>query len=190
MTDRGTVDVDERTNMLIVKDLPQNIDRRPAARSRTSTSRSRRSRSKRKIVQTNHDTARQLGVQWGVNGRVSPELGNTTNLAFPNNGIALRPHDQQQGPVTQGAERPARGDTSTRPGTAVNLPATGATSRDRPLARRDQRRVQPRRRALGARAQGPGQDPVARRRSRRRTTRRRKSRRASRFRFRSSRTTR
>src|SRR5262249_10256440 len=30
--------------------------------------------------------ARQLGIQWGFMGRVDPQLGNTTNLAFPNNG--------------------------------------------------------------------------------------------------------
>ena len=36
-----------------------------------------------KIVQTGTDTARALGVQWGVNGRMSSELGNTSPLAFP-----------------------------------------------------------------------------------------------------------
>jgi hypothetical protein len=29
-------------------------------------------------MQTNRDTARALGVQWGLNGRVAPDLGNTT----------------------------------------------------------------------------------------------------------------
>ncbi len=58
-----------------------------------------------KIIQTNHDTARQLGVQWGFNGRVSPDLGNTTNLAFPNNG-SVSGRTTQQGPVTQGPNDP------------------------------------------------------------------------------------
>ena len=37
-------------------------------------------------MQTTRDFARNIGVQWGVSGRVSPALGNTTPLAFPNNG--------------------------------------------------------------------------------------------------------
>ena len=39
-----------------------------------------------RIVQTTRDFARALGVQWGFNGYASPQLGNTTNLAFPNSG--------------------------------------------------------------------------------------------------------
>ena len=38
------------------------------------------------ILQTNRDTARALGRAVGLNGRVAPELGNTTALAFPNRG--------------------------------------------------------------------------------------------------------
>ena len=36
-----------------------------------------------RIVQTNKSYARALGIQWGFTGRVDPALGNTTNLAFP-----------------------------------------------------------------------------------------------------------
>ena len=43
-----------------------------------------------RIVQTNKNYARALGVQWGFNGTWIPALGNTTNLAFPNNGSARR----------------------------------------------------------------------------------------------------
>ena len=32
---------------------------------------------------TERRLARTLGVQWGVNGRAAPDLGNTTGLAFP-----------------------------------------------------------------------------------------------------------
>ena len=39
-----------------------------------------------RIVQTTRDFARAIGVQWGLNGRVTPEIGNTTGLAFPNRG--------------------------------------------------------------------------------------------------------
>jgi hypothetical protein len=49
-------------------------------------------------VQTTRDFARNIGVQWGVSGRVSPELGNTTPLAFPNNGSITGRTGQAQGP--------------------------------------------------------------------------------------------
>ncbi len=125
ITDRGNVDVDERTNMLIVRDTAQNLDEirrlladldKPEPQVEIEA----------KIIQTNHDTARQLGVQWGLNGRVSPDLGNTTNLAFPNNG-SISGRTTQQGGVTQTPNDPRAGQLSTT-GTAVNLPATGATS--------------------------------------------------------------
>jgi type IV pilus assembly protein PilQ len=124
---RGTVEADERSNMLIIKDTPASVDEirklvgeldKPEAQVEIEA----------RIVQTNQDTAKELGVQWGLNGRVSPELGNTTNLAFPNNG-SLSGRVAGQGAVTQGPNDP-RGDASqsTRTGTAVNLPAVAATS--------------------------------------------------------------
>src|SRR5204862_815891 len=62
----------------------------------------------------------QLGIQWGFGGRVDPALGNTTNLAFPNNGSLTG----RTGGV-QGGAASANGAGSP---TAVNLPANGATS--------------------------------------------------------------
>jgi type IV pilus assembly protein PilQ len=125
ITERGTVDVDERTNMLIIKDTAQNIEEIKKLLADIDKAEPQ-VEIEAKIVQTNHDTARQLGVQWGMNGRVSPELGNTTNLAFPNNG-SISGRTTQQGSVQQGPNDPRASDQS-RTGTAVNLPATGATS--------------------------------------------------------------
>ena len=39
-----------------------------------------------RIITTTRDFAQAIGVQWGLNGRMTPEIGNTTNLAFPNSG--------------------------------------------------------------------------------------------------------
>ena len=125
VTERGNVDVDERTNMLIVKDTPQNLDE--IKRLLTDLDKPEpQVEIEAKIIQTNHDTARQLGVQWGLNGRVSPELGNTTGLAFPNNG-SISGRTTVNGPVQQGPNDP-RSTTQDKTGTAVNLPATGGTS--------------------------------------------------------------
>ena len=125
VSDRGTVEVDERTNILIIKDLPANLAEiqqlvteldRPEPQVEIEA----------RIVQTNRDTARALGVQWGFNGRVSPELGNTTDLAFPNNGT-LSGRVAEQGLVRQAPNDPRATDLDAT-GTGVNLGVPGATS--------------------------------------------------------------
>jgi len=110
LTNRGQATPDIRTNTLIVTELPERMQSitdlistvdRPQPQVEIEA----------RIVQTSRNYARQLGIQWGFNGRVDPALGNTTNLAFPNSGnLAGR----------AGGTGPA--------GTAVNLPAAGATS--------------------------------------------------------------
>jgi type IV pilus assembly protein PilQ len=82
---RGEVQVDNRTNTLIVRDLAERLT---AASDlvRTLDRPQPQVEIEARIVQTTRDFARALGVEWGFNGRVDPALGNTTNLAFPNNG--------------------------------------------------------------------------------------------------------
>jgi type IV pilus assembly protein PilQ len=53
------------------------------------------------IVQINRNSARDLGVQWGINGRMAQELGNATGAGFPNTGS-----------VTGGVTLPATGASS------------------------------------------------------------------------------
>jgi len=82
---RGEVQVDPRTNTVIIRDLP---DRLRAAESLLVALDLPQPQVEieARIVQTSRDFARSIGVQWGASGRVSPDLGNTTPLAFPNNG--------------------------------------------------------------------------------------------------------
>ncbi len=121
----GTVDVDPRTNMLIIKDTAKQIADIQAVINDLDKAEPQ-VEIEAKIMQTNRDTAKALGVQWGLNGRVSPDLGNTTGLGFPNSGT-LGGRVQQQGPVTQGPADPRATPTENR-ATAVNLPVTGASS--------------------------------------------------------------
>jgi type IV pilus assembly protein PilQ len=81
----GFIQHDKRTNVLIVRDIPDRLDSlaeliatldRPEAQVEIEA----------RIVQTNRDSARELGLQWGGGGEVSPALGNTTGLNFPNTG--------------------------------------------------------------------------------------------------------
>jgi type IV pilus assembly protein PilQ len=81
----GNVQFDRRTNTLIIADLPEQF---PAIRQLlTALDRAEpQVEIEARIITTTRDFARAIGVQWGLNGRMTPELGNTTNLAFPNNG--------------------------------------------------------------------------------------------------------
>ncbi len=113
LSQRGDVQVDARTNTLIIRDL---ADRLVAATDLISTLDSPQPQVEieARIVQTSRDFARALGVQWGVNGQMSPALGNSPNLAFPNSiGVNGR-QGGQQGPIPTD--------------TGVNLPVPGATS--------------------------------------------------------------
>ena len=85
LSSRGTVRMDARTNTVIVTDLQDRINTvtdliqtldRPQPQVEIEA----------RIVETSKVYSRQLGIQWGFQGNVSPALGNTTGLAFPNNG--------------------------------------------------------------------------------------------------------
>jgi type IV pilus assembly protein PilQ len=122
LSPRGTVQVDPRTNTLIISDLG---DRLQVASNLIITLDKAQPQVEieARIVQTNKTFARALGVQWGFMGRVDPTLGNTTNLAFPNNGSL--------GGRVGGVQGPTPTDPATTTGTvpsAVNLGAQAATS--------------------------------------------------------------
>lgn len=82
---RGQIQVDTRTNTLIITDLPDRLQ--TAANLIAALDRAEpQVEVEARVVQTTRDFAKAIGVEWGFNGRVSPEIGNTTPLAFPNNG--------------------------------------------------------------------------------------------------------
>jgi type IV pilus secretin PilQ/predicted competence protein len=110
---RGQAFVDPRTNTLIVTDLQDRLTNttelintldRPQPQVEIEA----------RIVQANRNYARAIGVQWGFLGSVSPALGNTTGLAFPNSGTI--------GGATGGTQGAAAVPTG------VNLAAPAATS--------------------------------------------------------------
>jgi type IV pilus assembly protein PilQ len=81
----GSVQADDRSNMIVVQDTPQNIEElrgivadldRPEPQVDIEA----------RVVRSTTNAARALGVNWGVGGRLSPELGNTSSLSFPNTG--------------------------------------------------------------------------------------------------------
>ncbi len=115
LSQRGIVQVDQRTNTVIITDLP---DRLQVASDLIATLDKPQPQVEieARIVQANKNYARQLGIQWGFNGRLDPSLGNTTNLAFPNS-VNVGGRAGSQGPA---------GGTQTS--TAVNLGASAPNS--------------------------------------------------------------
>jgi type IV pilus assembly protein PilQ len=113
LSQRGTVQVDPRTNTLIITDLTERLNTATDLIN-TLDKAQPQVEIEARIVQTSRNFARQLGVQWGFSGRVEPALGNTTNLAFPNSGSL----GGRVGPVQGPAGQP----------TAVNLAVGAATS--------------------------------------------------------------
>jgi type IV pilus assembly protein PilQ len=85
LSTRGTVEFDARTNTLIISDLESALE--TASSLITTLDKPQpQVEIEARIVQTTSDFARTIGVQWGMNGRMTPALGNTSPLAFPNSG--------------------------------------------------------------------------------------------------------
>jgi type IV pilus assembly protein PilQ len=117
LSQRGQIQVDARTNTLIVMDLPDRLQ--TAENLITTLDRAEpQVEVEARIVQTTRDFARAIGIQWGLNGRMTPEIGNTSNLAFPNSG-SIGGRLGTQGP--QGTD--PRAGTLESTGTVVGLPA-------------------------------------------------------------------
>jgi type IV pilus assembly protein PilQ len=115
---RGQIQVDTRTNTLIIMDLSDRLQ--TAANLITSLDRPEpQVEVEARIVQTTRDFAKAIGIQWGLNGRMTPEIGNTTNLAFPNRGtLGGRLGSQGPDPTTDPRSTP-----NDQTGTVVGLPA-------------------------------------------------------------------
>jgi type IV pilus assembly protein PilQ len=114
LSQRGTVQVDGRTNTLIITDLADRLTTAEDLLSQLDRPQPQVEIEAR-IVQADKNYARRLGIQWGFSGMVDPTLGNTTGMAFPNNGAL----GGRVGTTTQGPNGAA---------TAVNLGATAPTS--------------------------------------------------------------
>ncbi len=85
LSNRGTVQVDTRTNTLILRELPGSIDVVLAVIDNLDSPEPQVTIEAR-IIEATKTFSRSLGIEWGFNGESSNALGNTTGLQFPNNG--------------------------------------------------------------------------------------------------------
>jgi type IV pilus assembly protein PilQ len=83
LSDRGSVSVDQRTNVLIVKDVRTNIEKARAL-VRNLDTQTPQVLIESRIVEATTSFTRSLGVQWGGQGAASPATGNATGIIFPN----------------------------------------------------------------------------------------------------------
>ncbi|MCE9667380.1 type IV pilus secretin PilQ [Myxococcus stipitatus] len=115
LSDRGSVTVDTRTNVLIVKDVRANTEKARAL-VRSLDTQTPQVLIESRIVEASTTFSRELGVQWGGQARASAATGNSTGLIFPNS-LA----------VTGAAGGVAGAGVPANPNFAVNLPAAVTT---------------------------------------------------------------
>ena len=122
---RGEVFTDPRTNTLIIRDLQDRLltvsdllDTLDQAEPQVEI--------EARIVQAGRDSARALGVQWGITGRVAQEIGNTLPFSFPNRGGISGRAGSTEGQGPSGLDSRALPDENA--GTVVDLGVGGATS--------------------------------------------------------------
>jgi type IV pilus assembly protein PilQ len=123
LSERGTVAVDERTNVLIARDIAGNLNQIEEL-IRSLDTQTPQVLVEARIVEATSRYLRDVGIQWGGDGTFSAATGNPTGLAFPNSiGVVGGASD---------ADTPTAGlspftNQVANPNFAVNLPAAVGT---------------------------------------------------------------
>ncbi len=115
LSSRGTVNIDTRTNTLILKDVAANLDAAEILVNNLDTQ-TPQILIEARIVETQANFTKEIGIQWGGDGIASAQTGNATGIVFPSTvGIA------------GGSTSDNNAGTSSSPNFAVNLPASVGT---------------------------------------------------------------
>jgi type IV pilus assembly protein PilQ len=111
LSDRGSVNTDERTNVLIVKDVQDALVRAEGL-VRNLDTQTPQVLIESRIVEASSNFVDDIGIQWGGTASFAPTTGNPTGLAFPNvlTAAGAADHTPNQG-------------NPTFPFYAINLPA-------------------------------------------------------------------
>ena len=115
LSSRGTINIDDRTNTLILKDVAANLDAAEILVNNLDTQ-TPQILIEARIVETQANFTKEIGIQWGGDGIASAATGNATGIVFPSSiGIA------------GGSTSENNAGTSSTPNFAVNLPAAVGT---------------------------------------------------------------
>ena len=123
LSERGTIAVDDRTNVLIARDISGNLNQIEEL-IRSLDTQTPQVLVEARIVEATSRYLRDVGIQWGGDAAFSAATGNPTGLAFPNSvGVVGGASD---------ANTPTAGlspftNTVASPNFAVNLPAAVGT---------------------------------------------------------------
>jgi type IV pilus assembly protein PilQ len=82
ISDKGDVMIDERTNTLVIRDVPARV-RSIDGLLETLDAETPQVMIEARIVEISRDFVKDLGIQWGVSAIADPALGSETNLDFP-----------------------------------------------------------------------------------------------------------
>ena len=128
---RGQINVDTRTNTIIIRDLPTYVDKAKGLMAELDTA-TPQVEIEARIVVTNRNFTRDFGIQWGFGGEQTTRFGNTTNRVFPNqivvNGGGVPGAGLPADNVGPGGTSSGTGIGQPGRGYAVNLPASNFNS--------------------------------------------------------------
>jgi type IV pilus assembly protein PilQ len=123
LSPRGSIAVDERTNVLIARDIPANLNYIEEL-VRSLDTQTAQVLIEARIVEATSNYQRDVGIQWGGDLTMGPATGNATGVAFPSSvGVAGGNYDNNT--PTAGLSPFTRNIAT--PNFAVNLPAAVGT---------------------------------------------------------------
>lgn len=123
LSERGSIAVDERTNVMIVRDIAGNLNQIEEL-TRSLDTQTPQVLVEARIVEATSRYIRDVGIQWGGDATFSGATGNPTGLAFPNSvGVVGGASDGN----TPTAGLSPFANSVANPNFAVNLPAAVGT---------------------------------------------------------------
>jgi len=118
LSPKGRIEVNKRTNSLIINDIAANRRRITQLVTRLDTQ-TPQIQIEARIIEARSTYVREIGIQWGGNANASPSGGNATGLVFPNSvNVAGGAEDNQT---------PLGGVSAVPSDFAINLPAAVGT---------------------------------------------------------------
>ena len=124
LSERGKVAVDERTNILVVRDIPENLDNIEEL-VRSLDTQTPQVLIEARIVEAGTSFTSAFGIQWGGDVVMSSATGNPTGLVFPHDLTVAGGSTDSQAPVS--GLSPWGG--AVNPNFVVNMPAPVGTGR-------------------------------------------------------------
>jgi type IV pilus assembly protein PilQ len=123
LSPRGSIAVDERTNVLIARDIAANLNYIEEL-IRSLDTQTAQVLIEARIVEATSNYSRDVGIQWGGDLTMGPATGNATGVAFPSSlGVTGGNYDNN---TPTGGLSPFQRNIAT-PNFAVNLPAAVGT---------------------------------------------------------------